>query len=135
MKHIVSLFVHLLFCAILPVAVAFFIAMALPLCFPEGYDSGDILLHFCLGCIPSWLFYALGLLGWRFHLITAGFFRKLMISHSVAVIGFFGLIFLFWSLTSMKFPDLLTVFLMSLICLIPRIAIRISALIEKRMKK
>lgn len=132
MKLFFQILFHIIYCTFLPLAVILFAVMTLPLCFPEGYAAKDILIHFAIGCLPSWGFVLLGWYRWKKGAINTRFARRLINGHSitVAIIGILGLIFA--SMSKVDYWNIALVLGITLCCLLPRIVMEIVFRMQKR---
>ncbi|MBO5222177.1 MAG: hypothetical protein J6C26_07670 [Clostridia bacterium] len=135
MKQFVEILSHIFYCTVLPLSFLCFTIMALPLCFPEGQKVDDYIMHFCIGCLPSWFFALIGYLGLKWKIITVYFARKMMFSHSIAVLVLFCLAMTLGLLSNMKAINALIVFLITLCCLLPRIVLYTVQFVKKKLRK
>lgn len=132
MKVFFQILFHVIYCTFLPLCIILFAVMTLPLCFPEGYDARDFLMHFAIGCLPSWGFVLLGWYRWKRGTLNTWFARRMINGHSItiAIIGIFALIFA--AMSKVDHWNIVLVLGITICCLIPRIIMEIVFRTQKR---
>ncbi len=121
MKLFLQILTNIVYCTLLPLSTVMFTVMTMPLCFPEGYGTTDYLLHFCVGCLPTWLFVAIGYFDGKLEIISMPSMRKLLRGQAFTVVIIGGIALFFASMTKVSKINMLIVFLITLCCLIPQI--------------